>query len=330
MITDTIQWGIIGCGDVTEVKSGPAFNKVPGSSLVAVMRRDAARAEDYAARHKVPAWYSDAQQLIDDPRVNAIYIATPPDSHEHYSKLAVDAGKPVYIEKPVTTNLAAARRITSYAASRQIKVSVAHYRREQPVFKTIRDIIHSGQLGSIRFVDMKYMALPLTPAELANERIVWRLRPEISGGGLFHDLAPHQLDIMSYFFGKVDKVFGIGVNQMGQYEPDDLVTGIIRYENGTVFTGSWCFTASEPLDTCTIYGEKGNLRFTVFGKPFIELTIDGHVESIPFEPLPHVQQPMIEAVVKYFLDKGPNPCPPEAGEESMRLMEQFVYAEPGK
>ena len=76
-----ILWGIIGCGNVTELKSGPAFNKVPDSKLIAVMRRDREKAEDYAERHKVPKWYDDADKLINDTEVNAIYIATPPSSH---------------------------------------------------------------------------------------------------------------------------------------------------------------------------------------------------------------------------------------------------------
>ena len=78
---DKIRWGIIGCGDVTEVKSGPALQKADGSELVAVMRRNGALARDYAARHRVPRWYDDATALLADPAVNAIYIATPPSSH---------------------------------------------------------------------------------------------------------------------------------------------------------------------------------------------------------------------------------------------------------
>ena len=324
MATGQINWGIIGCGDVTEVKSGPAFNLVPNSSLVAVMRRNAAKAEDYARRHKVPVWYDDAEALINDPLVNAIYIATPPGSHEEYSIRAMDAGKPVYIEKPVTADTASARRIAHYATEKNIKVSIAHYRRQQPVFKRIREIIHSGLLGSIRLVDMRYMALPLTKEELAHERIAWRLDPAISGGGLFYDLAPHQMDLMSYFFGAVERIGGIGLNQAKQYAVDDLVAGYIQYKNGTVFTGSWCFAANEPLDTCTIYGEKGSLRFTVFNKPFIELTIDGKTEMIPFEPLKHVQQPMIEAVTAFFLGEAPNPSTAENALDTMRIIDAFT------
>src|SRR4028118_950403 len=108
---DSTKWGIIGCGDVTEVKSGPAFNKVSNSRLVAVMRRDAAKAKDYAQRHQVAKWYSDPQQLINDPEVNAVYVATPPLSHEEYTVAALQAGKPVYVEKPMSVNMGAAERM---------------------------------------------------------------------------------------------------------------------------------------------------------------------------------------------------------------------------
>ncbi len=101
-----VRWGIIGCGNVTEFKSGPAFNKAEQSTLVAVMRRDAAKAEDYAKRHQVPRWYSDAQQLINDPEVDAVYIATPPDSHKDYALLVAAAGKICCVEKPMALNTA--------------------------------------------------------------------------------------------------------------------------------------------------------------------------------------------------------------------------------
>ncbi|MEO6134528.1 MAG: Gfo/Idh/MocA family oxidoreductase, partial [Ginsengibacter sp.] len=111
---ENINWGMIGCGDVTEVKSGPAFNKVPNSKLVAVMRRDAAKAKDYAERHGVPKWYIDASALINDPEINAIYIATPPSSHLEYAIAALKAGKFVYVEKPMTTDLSSAIELNEF------------------------------------------------------------------------------------------------------------------------------------------------------------------------------------------------------------------------
>ena len=100
-----ITWGILGCGDVTEAKSGPAFNKVPFSQIEAVMRRNAAKAADYAKRHQIEKWYSTADELINDNNINSIYIATPPAPHKEYAIRALQAGKNVYIEKPVTINV---------------------------------------------------------------------------------------------------------------------------------------------------------------------------------------------------------------------------------
>src|ERR1700722_11578760 len=101
-----INWGIIGCGDVTEIKSGPAYNKVANSALVAVMRRDAAKAEDYARRHNVPRWYADADALIADREVDAVYVAPPPSSHKEFVFKAARAGKPILVEKPMALSVA--------------------------------------------------------------------------------------------------------------------------------------------------------------------------------------------------------------------------------
>ena len=150
--SEHISWGMIGCGDVTEIKSGPAFNKVPHSSLQAVMRRDAAKVADYAARHNVPSFYSNADDLINDKEVNAIYIATPPKFHEEYVLKALQAGKYVYVEKPVTIDLAACERIIVAAELYNTKLVVAHYRRALPVFLAVKKFLEEGRIGKVRLV----------------------------------------------------------------------------------------------------------------------------------------------------------------------------------
>lgn len=313
-----IKWGIIGCGDVTEVKSGPAFNKVPNSSLVAVMRRDAVKAADYAQRHGVPKWYSDVSELINDPEVNAIYIATPPLQHEAYTIEALAAGKPVYVEKPMALNAAAAQRMVNAANNYGVKLSVAHYRREQPLFLKVKSLIDKHAIGDIRFVDL-HMLQPQKSKVIAKTDYNWRMDPNIGGGGLFHDLAPHQLDLMLYFFGEMNSFNGIALNQSKQQPVDDLVTGRILFENGVVFNGTWCFSVAEgqQMDVCHIYGSKGKISFPMFGHQ-IKLTRNGVEEQFDFLPLAHVEQPMIEKVVAYFLDKSKNPC---SGEEALKTME---------
>ena len=323
-----INWGIIGCGDVTELKSGPAFNKVADSALVAVMRRDAAKAKDFAARHHVPCWYNDAKQLINDSAVNAIYIATPPSSHFEYAIAAMEAGKPVYVEKPMALNFAESKAMAEFAVKQNVKMVVAHYRRQQPVFKKIKEMLDENVIGVIRFVNLLFIQAALTPAELAVPKTAWRVDPEVAGGGLFHDLAPHQLDLMYYFFGAVEKVNGVAINQARLYNAADMVAGQILFSNKIVFTGSWCFNAitEAEKDHCEIIGSKGKIEFSVFGKPEILLTTKEGIKTFVFDKLLHVQQPMIEATVKYFLGKGANPCSGEDGAEVMRMMDFITRA----
>lgn len=321
----TVNWGMIGCGDVTEVKSGPAFSKAPNSKLVAVMSRNPERAADYAMRHQVSSWYDDAQLLIKDPEVNAIYIATPPGSHEELTLAALNAGKPVYVEKPMALNGKEAENMQRVAAKTGIKLTIAHYRREQPIFKKIKSLIDEYVIGDIKYVNLKFIAPALSPEALQDPKIKWRVDPSVSGGGLFHDLAPHQLDLMVYFFGDVELAMGLATNHGVSYAADDFVSGIIKFKNNVMFNGLWCFSASEDQqeDSCMIVGTEGSISFPVFGKPRIELICNGKAENIAFEPLAHVQQPMIEATVLYFLGEGPNPCPAEAGVSVMSIIDIF-------
>ena len=153
---DTVRWGIIGCGNVTEVKSGPGFQKARDSSLVAVMRRNGDLAKDYAQRHSVPKWYDDAQALIDDPDVNAIYIATPPSSHKVYTIMAAQAGKPVYVEKPMALNFAECQEMIGACQEAAVPLFVAYYRRSLARFLKIKELLDAGAIGEVRFVSITF------------------------------------------------------------------------------------------------------------------------------------------------------------------------------
>ncbi len=322
---NSIKWGIIGCGNVTEVKSGPAFNKVANSSLVAVMRRDASLAEDYAKRHAVPKWYNNAIELIKDPEINAIYIATPPKQHEEYAIAAMQAGKPVYVEKPMALDLVACRRMEQVSKETGIKLVVAHYRRALPLFIRVKELLEQQAIGDIRFARISLLQ-PDQSAMIAKTGNNWRVDPALAGAGLFYDLAPHQLDLLIHFLGKPTDSIGIAVNQAGLYAAEDLVVGVAQLPNQVLFNGTWCFTtpAGKEEDLFEIQGSTGSLRFAVFGH---ELTIErnGMIETEKFEPPQHIQQPMIEKIVPYFLGNADNPCSAADAIQSMEMMEQFAY-----
>ena len=320
-----VSWGIIGCGNVTEVKSGPAFNRVPGSSLLAVMRRDAEKARDYATRHHVPKWYADATELINDPEINAVYIATPPKFHETYAIEALKAGKPVYVEKPMATDLASCLRMQAVAETTQVKLCVAHYRRALPMFLKVKQLISEKKIGNIRSVRIS-MLQPDQSTLIAGSENNWRVNPALSGAGLFYDLAPHQLDLVLYFFGFPLRTYGMSANQAGLYAAEDIVTGLMQLPGDILFNGQWCFTTGEGIkdDVFEIIGSNGKISFPVFGHSVLVKTNDQE-EILSFAPPEHIQQPMIEKVVSYFTGKAENPCSAADAIESMKVMECFAY-----
>jgi predicted dehydrogenase len=323
MNTQTINWGIIGCGDVTEVKSGPAFNKVPNSKLIAVMRRNAEKAKDYAQRHGVEKWYSNADELINDPLVNAIYVATPPSSHDEYAIKAMKAGKPVYVEKPMAINSAAAERIEQAAKEAGVKTVIAHYRRQQPLFLKIKELLQQKTIGDVRLIQMRIFQ-PHQSNMIAQTETNWRVDPSVSGGGLFYDLAPHQLDLMIYFFGRAKKVSGISFNASGYYNADDTTSGEILFESNVLYNGSWCFTSYDREDHCEIIGSKGKISFSVFDHNPLVIETDGQKMTLEFDKLQHVQQPMIQNVVEYFLGTSENPCSASEGLHVMKMMDAIA------
>ena len=318
-----INWGIIGCGNVTELKSGPAFNKVPHSKLLGVMRRDENLLKDYAIRHQVPMTFTNASELIHHPEINAIYIATPPNVHEQYAIEALRANKCVYVEKPMSTTVAACSNMHRVASEIGGKLAIAHYRRALPIFLKIKSLLAKNYIGKIR--DVKII-MHKKAAPIAYYQNNWRVNKEAAGGGLFYDLAPHQLDLVMYFFGEAVSYAGTAINKAGLYKVEDTVIGKMQLKDGIEFTGEWCFASDRETeqDEFIITGSTGIIQFAVFGQQ-IQIIKDGKIEHLNFDPPTHIQQPMIEKIVNYFLGMGNNPCSAAEAIKSMRVMEAFVY-----
>ena len=314
---DTINWGIIGVGDVCEIKSAPAMNKIPNSRIEIVMRRNAAKVEDYAKRHGISRWTTDADKVLNDPKVNAIYIATPPASHKEYAIRAAAVGKAAYVEKPMARSYEECEEMFLAFEKAGLPLYVAYYRRTLPNFLFVKELLEKGAIGEVRMVNID-MVKPLQPDLIANSDENWRIDPAIAGGGYFFDLASHQLDLMDFLFGPIAKVQGFGANQAGQYSANDIIVSSFQFENGIMGTGSWCFNAGESGNTemTHIIGSKGIIRFPTFGDPWVELEMDsGEKDKSHFSMPQHIQQPLIETVVADLLGQGK--CP-SLGKSAMR------------
>ncbi|WP_247237291.1 Gfo/Idh/MocA family protein [Telluribacter sp. SYSU D00476] len=320
---DTVKWGIIGCGDVTEVKSGPAFSRVPHSELVAVMRRDGAKAADYAQRHGVPKWYDQADDLLNDPEVNAIYVATPPDTHKEYTIKALRLGKPVYVEKPMALNTAQCEEMVRVSEETGTPLFVAYYRRALPYFLKVKELVEQGVIGDIKTVHTIVHKSPSAEETAPGAQPKWRVLPEVSGGGHFHDLASHQFDFLEFLLGPITQATGVARNQAGLYPADDAVVAAFGFDSGVVGSGSWCFTVppNQQKEETYLLGSKGKITFSFFemGKLTIETEHTTEVLTIPAPA--HIQQPMIESVVAALRGEGTCASTGETGTRSSRILD---------
>lgn len=305
-----IGWGFIGCGEVTEKKSGPAFNEVPGSSVVAVMSRNEAKAKSYAKRHNIKRWYTDPQELIDDPNVNAVYIATPPSSHATFAIMAMKAGKPVYIEKPLAASYEDCARINRISEITGVPCFVAYYRRYLPYFQKVKSIINSGTIGTIVNVQIRFSVPPRDLDYQGAHNLPWRLQPDIAGGGYFYDLAPHQLDLLQDIFGVITRAHGYCSNRAHLYKAEDSISASFFFENGLPGSGSWCFVGHQSAkeDCIEVIGDKGMLSFSVYNYDPIQVVTSAGRTNIVVPNPSYVQLPIIRSVIEHLQGIGVCQC----------------------
>ena len=305
-----INWGFIGCGEVTEKKSGPAFNEVEGSQVVAVMSRSENKARSYAERHHVRKWYTDASELIEDPDVNAVYIATPPSSHATFAIMAMRAGKPCYIEKPLAASYNDCIRINRISEQTGVPCFVAYYRRYLPYFQKVKEIIESGTIGNVVNVQVRFSVPPRDLDFQSGKEMPWRLQPDIAGGGYFYDLAPHQIDLLQNLFGVITRAHGYPANRAHLYQAEDTLSACFFFESGIPGSGSWCFVGHESAkeDCIEVIGEKGSLSFSVFTYQPIEVITSEGKNSITVPNPPYVQLPLIKSVIEHLQGIGKCDC----------------------
>jgi len=292
---DRVRWGILGCGDVTEVKSGPAFQKVVGSELVAVMRRSGALAADYARRHGVPRWYERAEELIDDREVDAVYVATPPGSHLELALMACAAGKPAYVEKPMARSFSECRRMIEAFEAAKVPLFVAYYRRALDRFRAVRDLCAAGKLGTVTGATYRYASS--AHLNVGRGETPWRLRPVESGGGLLLDLGSHTLDILDFILGPLENVRGAASNVASTHEVEDNVVLQFSTRSGALGVAQWNFASAVHADEIVITGDAGEVRLATFGDGPVEVRRGTHVDKLELPNPRHIQLPMIESVV---------------------------------
>eukprot|EP00752_Nemacystus_decipiens_P010414 g9281.t1 len=324
---DVIRWGLVGAGSVCEVKSGPAFYKAPGSSLVAVMRRTKSAAEDFAKRHGVPKFYTEIDDLLKDPEVDAVYVATPPGTHRELALRVCAAGKPCYMEKPMARSYVECLDMTAAFEAAKLPLYIGYYRRYLPKFVHVKSIIDSGTIGRVTSVNLR-LSQSRHKFEGEEVRADWRVDATNAGGGLFMDLGSHQLDLLDHLVGPLQPLGGTAHRlrptaglPAPSFAVEDAVCLSFTTPSGAVGTASWNFCAGVWEDTVDVVGELGSVSFSCFNNKPVRLEVaakavsgegpraagsllrverlkDPEVTMHQAEQPDHVHQPLVEAVLR--------------------------------
>ncbi len=321
--TQNLRWGIIGCGNVTEIKSGPAFQNTQGFEVLAVMRRNLAKVKDYANRHRIKKYYTDATELINDKEVEAVYIATPPDSHMKYALATAKAGKICCIEKPMAPSFKECQDIHTAFKQKSIPLFVAYYRRSLPRFEQINHWLKSNQIGKVRYINW---VLSKRPNEMdLTKKYNWRTDESIAPGGYFDDLASHGIDLFTYLLGDIKQVSGFSINQQGLYKSKDALVACWLHENDITGTGTWNFGAHDQEDRVEIVGSLGKITFAIFEDKPIELELPNDKKSLHIANPKHVQIHHVENIKKHLVED--NYSHPSTGLTAMHtswVMDQII------
>jgi predicted dehydrogenase len=319
---EPLRWGMIGCGDVAEVKAGPALRKARGSALAAVMRRDLEKAHDYANRHGVPHVRATADDLIEDVDVDAVYIATPPSSHCELALKVARVGKPCLVEKPMAMNHDECVRMCEAFAHAGQPLWVAYYRRALPRYRLVRELLGEGVIGPVSSVQIEVFDR-LATGERAR---AWRFDPAVAGGGLFLDMGTHCMDMIDFLLGPIDHATAVTLNTGGAYRVEDLTTVAFRVGTAIAGSGVWNFNADRPSDEIRLVGTGGRITFPMFTDGDVVVMADGPERRYPVRNPPHVHQPLIQSIVDELHGHGRCESTGETGCRTARVMQTCLSA----
>ncbi len=317
-----VRWGIIGCGNVTEVKSGPPYRLIRDFELAMVMRRDLEKAKDYAVRHGVPGFTSDAGEIIENPEIDAVYIATPPDTHKHYGLQVAEVGKPCCIEKPMAPSYGDSLEIYTAFEAKGVPLFIAYYRRSLPRFNTIKEWLDQERIGVVRHIHWIKTRTP-SPLDVSGA-YNWRTDASVAPAGYFDDLASHGLDLFTYLLGNIQDAGGFATNQQGLYSAFDTVSGSWIHENGITGTGSWNFGSYRPEDVVTIYGSEGEIRFSVLDEAPLEMVTGKGRESVFVEHPKHLHHYHVDNMRKHLFGEVLHPSLGDSGVHTSWVMDKIL------
>jgi predicted dehydrogenase len=318
-----LGWGVIGCGDVVEHKSGPSIAAAGRSRITVVMRRDGAAARDFARRHGVAEWTDDASAVIRSDSVDVVYVATPPSSHLAYVYAAAAAGKDVLVEKPMALSESEARLMVEACADAGVELFVAYYRRFQPHVVRMKELLAAGAIGTPAH-GCADIAVGSVARRLAAGERPWRADPALAGGGWFVDMASHRIDLLMWLLGPVADSVGVAA----RYQPDLLVeqsaVAALRMQSGALCSVSADFHSGRDADRFAIHGERGTLTADPLDGHVVTLSMGAATRKFACTPFPAPHVGLVRHIEGVLLDGARNQASGAGGLVTETVLDRTV------
>jgi predicted dehydrogenase len=286
-MSNTLGWGVIGCGDVVFRKSGPSILQADRSRIVAVMRRDPEQCRGFAEAHGIAVCTDDPEAIIGHADTDIVYVATPPSSHRPYVIAAARAGKHVLVEKPMGLSAVEDQQMIDACHQAGVELFVAYYRRFHPHVQKMKELIDSGRIGTPVAAQVDYAQPPAPDTAWGGG---WRLQPAISGGGLFVDVVSHRIDVVVHLLGRPAKIHGLKATPGPTTAVEQAATVLVQFTCGAVGAMSGDFVSGRAADRFVIAGTEGVIESgRLDGHHFVCRNGDA-VEEFRFEPdaAPHL------------------------------------------
>jgi predicted dehydrogenase len=316
-----VGWGLIGCGDIAQKRVAPALRDLPKVELVAVNRARAELAAAFAKQFGARKWYADWRELLADPDIEAVYIATPVHCHAEQTIAAAEAGKHVLCEKPMALNVAECDRMIAACEANGVKLGVAYYRHFYPVLARVKELIAAGVIGKPILAQINAFEWnAMTPD---NPRY-WFFTKAQSGGGPMMDFGCHRIEVLTNIFGAVVEVQGFTDNVLFDREVEDTSAAFFKFANGLRAMLTVTQAAFESQDTLDIFGSQGSLHIAKLNQGDLRIvTADGE-RSEAHPPHANIQLPSIADLTEAILEARAPQVSGELGREVARI-EAAIY-----
>lgn len=321
-----LRWGLIGCGDIARKRVAPALRDGAGCELSAVSRARAELAEGFAREFSARRWHADWNELVRDPEIDAVYVATPVDLHAPQTIAAAEAGRHVLCEKPMALTAVQCRAMIDACRANGVRLGVAYYRRFYPVLRRIREILAAGEIGRPGLAVIQAFEWHTIPEGSAR---AWFFNKERNGGGVMMDFGCHRIEVLLNLLGPVDEVRGLVGNTLFRREVEDTATACFRFREGPIGMLAVSVSLEEPHDSLDLYGSEGSLHVPVLNRGTLRVLHRGEERRESHPPHANLHQPLIEDFAAAVLQGRQPEVGGETGLEVQRLIET-VYGARGE